>query len=162
MVADLRLWCNDDEEGMDTDIESNVDDSMEKGEMQCDINGVSVKNWDSDFIRVDIDQDADEEEYLVQLKDEENHIDHTYLWDIMKEGMQLNLLDCQVKQPVITPRLIVVEPDYLVDISSIATCFTDVSWNTFQSHYCACTCCLCDSCLFRSCYGGSRRGCSSW
>ena len=83
-----------------------------------------VKNWDNDFIRVDIDQDADEEEYLVQLKDEENHIDHTYLWDILKEGMQLNLLDCQVKQPVITPRLIVVEPDYLVDISSIATCFT--------------------------------------
>ena len=83
-----------------------------------------VKNWDGDFIRVDIDQDADEEEYLVQLKDEENHIDHTYLWDILKEGMQLNLLDCQVKQPIITPRLIVVEPDYLVDISSIATCFT--------------------------------------
>ena len=83
-----------------------------------------VKNWDGDFIRVDIDQDADEEEYLVQLKDEENHIDHTYLWDILKEGMQLNLLDCRVKQPIITPRLIVVEPDYLVDISSIATCFT--------------------------------------
>ena len=83
-----------------------------------------VKNWDSDFIRVDIDQDADEEEYLVRLKDEENHIDHTYLWDLLKEGMQLNLLDCQVKQPIITPRLIVVEPDYLVDISSIATCFT--------------------------------------
>ena len=42
---------------------------------------------------------AGTEEYLVQLKDEENHIDHTYLWDILKEGMQLNLLDCQVKQP---------------------------------------------------------------
>ena len=83
-----------------------------------------VKNWDGDFIRVDIDQDADEEEYLVRLKDEENHIDHTYLWDLLKEGMQLNLLDCQVKQPIVTPRLIVVEPDYLVDISSIATCFT--------------------------------------
>ena len=84
-----------------------------------------VKNWDGDFIRVDIDQDADEEEYFVRLKDEENHIDHTYLWDLLKEGMQLNLLDCQVRQPIITPRLIVVEPDYLVDISSIATCFTE-------------------------------------
>ena len=83
-----------------------------------------VKNWDGDFIRVDIDQDADEEEYLVQLKDEENHIDHTYLCEIMREGMQLNLLDCQVRQPIITPRLIIVEPDYLVDISSIAACFT--------------------------------------
>ena len=37
--------------------------------------------------------------------------------------MQLNLLDCQVKQPIILPT-IMVEPDYLVDISSIATCFT--------------------------------------
>lgn len=84
-----------------------------------------VKNWDGDFIHVDLDQDADEEEYLVCLKDEENNIDHTYLCEILKEGMQLNLLDNQVRQPVITPRLIIVEPDFLVDISSIATCFTE-------------------------------------
>ncbi len=83
-----------------------------------------VKSWDGDFIRVNIDQDADEEEYLVCLKDEENRLDHTYLCELLREGMQLNLLDCQVRQPIITPRLIVVEPDYLVDISSIATCFT--------------------------------------
>ena len=84
-----------------------------------------VKNWDGDFIHVDLDQDADEEEFLVCLKDEENNIDHTYLCEILKEGMQLNLLDNQVRQPVITPRLIIVEPDFLVDISSIATCFTE-------------------------------------
>ena len=84
-----------------------------------------VKSWDGDFIRVDIDQDADEEEFLVCLKDEANNIDHTYLCEIMEEGMQLNLLDCQVRQPVITPRLIIVEPDYLIDISSIAACFTE-------------------------------------
>ncbi len=84
-----------------------------------------VKNWDGDFIHVDIDQDADEEEYLVCLKDEGNSLDHTYLCELLREGMQLNLLDNQVKQPIITPRLIVVEPDYLVDISSIAACFTD-------------------------------------
>ena len=84
-----------------------------------------VKNWDADFIHVDIDQDSDEEEYLVQLKDEGNGIDHTYLYELLREGMQLNLLDNQVRQPVVTPRLIVVEPDYLIDISSIAACFTD-------------------------------------
>ena len=84
-----------------------------------------VNTWDSDFIRVSIDQDADEEEYMVRLKDEDNHIDHTYLCELLREGMQLNLLDNQVRQPVITPRLIVVEPDYLVDISGIAACFTD-------------------------------------
>ena len=83
-----------------------------------------VKSWDADFIRVDIDQDADEEEYLVCLKDAENNIDHTYLCELLREGTQLNLLDNQVRQPIITPRLIVLEPDYLVDISSIASCFT--------------------------------------
>ena len=83
-----------------------------------------VKSWDVDFIRVDIDQDADEEEYLVCLKDAENNIDHTYLCELLREGTQLNLLDNQVRQPIITPRLIVLEPDYLVDISSIAACFT--------------------------------------
>ena len=84
-----------------------------------------VKTWDADFIHVDIDQDADEEEYLVCLKDTENSIDHTYLCELLREGMQLNLLDNQVRQPIITPRLIVLEPDYLVDISSIAACFTE-------------------------------------
>ena len=84
-----------------------------------------VKNWDSDFIHVDIDHDTDEEEHLVCLKDEANSIDHTYLCEILEEGMQLNLLDCQIRQPVITPRLIIVEPDYLIDISSIAACFTE-------------------------------------
>ena len=83
-----------------------------------------VKSWDADFIRVDIDQDADEEEYLVCLKDAENNIDHTYLCELLREGTQLNLLDNQVRQPIITPRLVVLEPDYLVDISSIAACFT--------------------------------------
>ena len=83
-----------------------------------------VKSWDADFIRVDIDQDADEEEYLVCLKDAETNIDHTYLCELLREGTQLNLLDNQVRQPIITPRLIVLEPDYLVDISSIAACFT--------------------------------------
>ena len=84
-----------------------------------------VKNWDSDFIHVDIDHDTDEEEHLVCLKDGANGIDHTYLCEILEEGMQLNLLDCQIRQPVITPRLIIVEPDYLIDISSIAACFTE-------------------------------------
>ena len=83
-----------------------------------------VKNWDGDFIRVDIDQDADEEEYLVCLKDADYNIDHTYICELLREGTQLNLLDNQVRQPIITPRLIVLEPDYLVDISSIAACFT--------------------------------------
>ena len=45
--------------------------------------------------------------------------------DILAEGMQLNLLDCHREGTTITPGLIVVEPDFLVDISSVAACFQD-------------------------------------
>ncbi len=43
----------------------------------------------------------------------------------LAKGMQLNLLDCVKQGDSIEPALIVVEPDYLVDISSIAACFQD-------------------------------------
>jgi hypothetical protein len=43
----------------------------------------------------------------------------------LTEGMQLNLLDCYREGTTITPGLIVVEPDFLVDISSVAACFQD-------------------------------------
>lgn len=48
-----------------------------------------------------------------------------YLARTVKEGMQLNLVDCHISDGVITPGLVVVEPDFLVDISSVAACFTD-------------------------------------
>ncbi len=84
-----------------------------------------VQNWDVNYIYVNIDQDANNEEYMVCLKDESNNINHTYICELLKVGMQLNLLDNQVRKLMITPRLIVLEPDYLIDISSIAACFTE-------------------------------------
>lgn len=44
---------------------------------------------------------------------------------LLREGMQLNLLDCHIEGDTISPQLIVIEPDFLVDISSLAACFTD-------------------------------------
>ena len=52
-------------------------------------------------------------------------IEDTSLHDILTEGMQLNLLDCHREGTTITAGLIVIEPDFLVDISSIAACFQD-------------------------------------
>ena len=48
-----------------------------------------------------------------------------YLYPLLHEGMHLNLLDCEVKGTTITPRLIIVEPDCLMDISTIAACFEE-------------------------------------
>ena len=52
-------------------------------------------------------------------------VEDTSLHEILTEGMQLNLLDCHREGTTITAGLIVIEPDFLVDISSIAACFQD-------------------------------------
>ena len=55
--------------------------------------------------------------------DTPEYIDFSYLRPMLREGMQLNLLDCTVTRKKVVPRLVVVEPDYLIDISTIANCF---------------------------------------
>ena len=85
-----------------------------------------VKETDANGFIATIDQDSDEKEVTVSLTD-----DQQYLLSLLRPGMQLNLID--VSAPTLsqgyraraTARLIIVEPDFLVDISSIARCFTD-------------------------------------
>lgn len=50
-----------------------------------------------------------------------------YLRKILKPGMQINVLDASqlIENAVLFPRYIIVEPDFLVDISSIAGCFKE-------------------------------------
>lgn len=56
-----------------------------------------------------------------------DYTNHAYLIKILRKGMQLNLLDNHVDKSAtvsqVTPGLIVVEPDFLLDISNIARCF---------------------------------------
>ena len=58
---------------------------------------------------------------------EVDYTEHAYLIKIIREGMQLNLLDSHVDESVtpirITPGIVVVEPDFLLDISTVARCF---------------------------------------
>jgi len=68
--------------------------------------------------------DADEGELHIDYANTEDGRDFGYLKKVLREGMQLNLLDCHVDAQVITPQVIVVEPDFLLDISSLAACFT--------------------------------------
>ena len=69
--------------------------------------------------------DTEDGEVVIDYQCQEKGIDHTYLRQLVREGMQLNLLDASSVEGVLRPRLIVVEPDFLVDISAIAACFTD-------------------------------------
>ncbi|MCR5269855.1 MAG: ATP-binding protein [Prevotella sp.] len=79
-----------------------------------------VRSFD-DYVIV---ADADEGELHIDYGNTEDGRDFGYLKKVLREGMQLNLLDCHVDAQVITPQVIVVEPDFLLDISSLAACFT--------------------------------------
>ena len=83
-----------------------------------------VREWDESTIQVAVtNQDSSEELLTVDYMNTPDYIDFSYLRSLLREGMQLNLLDCTVTRKKIVPRLIVVEPDYLIDISTIANCF---------------------------------------
>ena len=96
-----------------------------------------VNQWNDKTVTVSIDQDSSEEEYLILLHNDDYTIDHSYITKFIHEGTQLNLLDCTVSEhplePVhngkriyqVYPRFIILEPDFLIDISTIAACFTD-------------------------------------
>lgn len=80
-----------------------------------------VKQWDGEFITLTIEQDSEDEYLKVDYSAE----DMKYIDDILRVGMQLNLLDCHLENGIAVPKLIVVEPDFMIDISSIAACFQD-------------------------------------
>lgn len=74
--------------------------------------------------------DTGEGEVAVDYGTTEQGRDFAYLRKCLRPGMQLNLLDCNLSdnasQPsaLITPAIIILEPDFLIDISSLAACFT--------------------------------------
>lgn len=79
---------------------------------------------DSDTIEVEADQD--EASATLQVCLAEGDTDHTYLRRMVRKGTQLNLLDCSAdEQGRLCPAIIVLEPDFLLDISVVAACFED-------------------------------------
>lgn len=83
-----------------------------------------VSHWDDRYIHAT----TDDGELAIDYTWQEHGVDLGYLRRLVRKGMQLNLLDAVPAGDggrVLRPRLVVVEPDFLVDISSIAACFTD-------------------------------------
>ena len=70
-----------------------------------------------------ITADSEEGEIVIDYGNTDGGRDFSYLQKILREGMQLNLLDCHYDEKIV-PGLIVVEPDFMLDISSLAACFT--------------------------------------
>lgn len=93
-----------------------------------------ANSWDEKYIYVSTELGQEGMTVAVDRSAEEL----SYLGDMLRENMQLNLLDSKMDgtgaagaaakagaERVITPGLVVVEPDCLLDISTVAACFKD-------------------------------------
>lgn len=84
-----------------------------------------VRSFDERTIKVIVDEDGEQGERTVLYAEPDQYARMEYLYKILKPNMHLNLLDCKPQDDCIKPRLIIVEPDCLMDISVIASCFED-------------------------------------
>lgn len=88
---------------------------------------VVVNAWDNTFIYV-FDEETDQENPLVVNYTTEISTYFNELKNQIHVGTQLNLLDVKVyldnetEKFIYTPRLIVLEPDFLIDISALSAC----------------------------------------
>ena len=86
---------------------------------------VVVSSWTDSKIYASSDNETDPFIIIDYLQGGYNH-DLRYMQDLLKENMQLNLLDVRINEHhEYVPKLIVAYPDYLIDISSLAACFRE-------------------------------------
>jgi len=92
-----------------------------------------VEQWDDDYAYVQIEDVSDEE--LTKVSYSYGNIIYNYDWSYLKDmfykGAQLNLVRPREDDGVIYPELIIFEPDYLVNISTVAHCFTNYADSPF-------------------------------
>ena len=89
---------------------------------------VAVVRWDDNFIYVYDEAYPSDEPYPVICPEI-----FASLREMLSEGMQLNLLAVRTDEAgVLLPELIVLEPDYLVDISALAACYTTYGHSALQ------------------------------
>lgn len=82
---------------------------------------VIVDRWDDKFIYADIG--TGDEATVSYASGHPYNFDWSYLKPLIHKGAQLNLVRPRHDGGIIYPELVIFEPDYLVDISSIAGCF---------------------------------------
>lgn len=86
-----------------------------------------VESWDESFITATEEQNnthiridySTANRYLYRIED----FDWSYLSDIIEVGTILNLVRPRMKDGVCQPELIIYEPDYLINVTTVAACF---------------------------------------
>lgn len=95
---------------------------------------VCVKSWDEGYIRAVSDDVQGASDILVCYADPENRMgDWAYLRGLVWEGCQLNLVRYHARGGVYYAELIILEPDFLVDVSRLSQCFGEAGATPY--HY---------------------------
>ncbi|MBO7068249.1 MAG: AAA family ATPase [Bacteroidaceae bacterium] len=97
--------------------------------LQAECAKMIVDTWDHVFITGRLETDGVEKVRVCYTQENKHYpFDWSYLTPLLKSGMQLHLIRPRANQNgVIYPELIILEPDYLVDISQIARCMDSYS-----------------------------------
>ncbi len=103
------------------------DDAERPSDLKAQSLRVIVSHWDDVYLYAHADQ-AYTDEVKIHYGGKSPYAvyqdwDWSYLRPLLQEGCQLNLIRPRVHEGVLYPELFIWEPDYLVDISSIAACF---------------------------------------
>ena len=85
-----------------------------------------VERWDDDcvYVRTETSDDGELTKVCYARGNQNYDFDWSYLKDLFYEDAQVNLVRPREDDGVIYPELIIFEPDYLVNISTVARCFT--------------------------------------
>lgn len=87
---------------------------------------VIVERWDDEMVYVRTEQtDGGETKVCYAHGNKRYNFDWSYLKRLFYKGAQLNLVRPREDDGIIWPELIIFEPDYLVNISTVAHCFTN-------------------------------------
>lgn len=103
-----------------------------RGKVEKEVVRVSVTDWDENFIYGETDDSMQDEPIKICVNDDKNYYgDWSYIIKLLEvgkqngfeEGVQLNLIRPRFLEGVHYPEIIIYQPDFLIDISSIASCF---------------------------------------
>ncbi len=92
-----------------------------------------VESWDNEFVFVRTEDPADDRLSKVCYTHGNKYYDFdwSYLKDLLYKDAQLNLVRPRKEDGIIYPELVIFEPDYLVNISTVAHCFTNYADSPF-------------------------------
>lgn len=91
-----------------------------------DVMRVVINSWDDAYINATDSATGDSCRIYYRKEDNPYALsDRSYLSDILLKGEQLNLILPRIEDGIIYPAIIIFNPDFLIDVTSLAGCFSE-------------------------------------